>query len=570
MQKINIFLLFLFLCNPLALFCLPSTQPTYHLTQTLLNSHMRKSFASFIDTILRQVPSDTFYSLVDSVVPSNSTKYNDEDFYRLLLESIPTIIPKNQFYYQFKTLQNQKKELTGQIKTLLSSTNHIDTILEIGTPATYASSIAHNISTDKIYAVHDKKRLTDIIQSFSFNPFKKFVKYDASIEINDYAPLSDHIESNSIDVVICVIGLHHIPKEKLNAFIESIRRVLKPEGVFILRDHDITSPELNALVHCAHSVFNLLMNQDILATEIAEYRNFQALDYWIDLVEQHGFKVSTERLLQENDPTLNTMTKFTKIAHNESEREEVISSRLHKKQDYKRDVTQTYLTSPEWFSVDMAQDYGRFIEHTPFYEYPYFTTVKAYWSIFLNSWKQAAHKKGNLSLITSPYTLMNVFIGVMTSIEYGAKGLISLPMKWAYSGVETGTITLLVKDHKNEITEHSYDGIKVLKQYPETSLKLIEAPRYKQFLNIMISLADTDITILEIAGNTNIQCKIRYNKNAKKVSQELNCVKSLYSWNLQTQPHVTYEAVDVTVTALKEFMRYCLLNDIEILYIHDF
>lgn len=79
-------------------------------------------------------------------------------------------------------------------------------------------------------------------------------------------------------MVICVIGLHHVPKEKLDLFIQSIRRVLKPNGVFILRDHNATTADLTSLISVAHTVFNLIMNHDSLKTELHNIEIFKALN----------------------------------------------------------------------------------------------------------------------------------------------------------------------------------------------------------------------------------------------------------------------------------------------------
>ena len=496
---------------------------------------------------------------------------SDKDFYRHLINNATRITPSIGFYHKFKALEKQKKVLCRQIRQLIGA-KKIENIVEIGTPATYTSGIKKHIAiTGKVYAVHDKKRSRDLAQSFSFNPLKKFVGYNKFIKINEYAPISETaIQSNSIDVVICTIGLHHVPQGKLDAFVDSIRRILKPNGRFILRDHDVINTDLESIVHAAHSTFNVIMNQDSLETELAEYRNFQSLEYWINLLEKHGFKVGSERLLQSGDPTRNTMIQCTKIAQTQEEKECEIREALRTDQEYSRDNMQTYLTTPEWLNVDTSQEYAKFIEHTPFYEYPYFQNVKTYWKVFAHSWKHAAKEKGNVAVLTSPYTTMNLFIGIMMSVEYGAKGLLSLPIKLMNSGIEPGTIKLLVKDPQQELTSFE-NRIKILEQYPVGDMKLIEIPRYKEFLDILIKLADTHITVVEIAGNKAIQCKVRYKTSEKNnLNFEFDGCKELYTWNLKTQPAYTYAALKVNVDQLQEVIKHCQNHAIEILYIHDF
>ena len=50
-------------------------------------------------------------------------------------------------------------------------------------------------------------------------------------------------------------GLHHLPPDRLSAFLEQVKRVLRPSGLFIVREHD-ASPELMPMLDLAHSVFN--------------------------------------------------------------------------------------------------------------------------------------------------------------------------------------------------------------------------------------------------------------------------------------------------------------------------
>jgi SAM-dependent methyltransferase len=490
-----------------------------------------------------------------------------------MIDNASAITPKLQFYYQIRALTHQKNILSGQICQLLSSTKKIDSIVEIGTPATYIASIKDRVEVNgKVYVIHDKKRSSDVVQSFRFNPFKKFLGYDEFVELNNYDPISeDIIPSNSVDVIICVIGLHHIPQEKLDPFITSIRRILKPNGQFILRDHNVINSDVESIVYAAHSVFNVIMNQDSLETELAEYRNFQALDYWIQLVERIGFKVSPERLVQQGDPTFNTMIKFTKIAQNQEEREIELHAALQKNPTYVRDSMQTYLTTPEWFNVDTAQEYGQFIEHTPFYEYPYLHDLQTYWKVFRNAWQQAAREKGHLAIATSPYTAMNLFIGIMMSVEYGAKGLISLPIKWVYSGEEPGVIQLLVKDQESELPIINDSRIKVIGTYESIGIKLIEIPRYKQFSDIVLKLAGTNVSIVEIAGNSTIQIKVRYMSDQQRsIYFDMEGCEKLYTWEMKSKPDTIYAALKVNIKNLKQIIKFCQKNGVEIIYIHDF
>lgn len=674
MNKINQFFLFgmvwLASIAPISVMALSAVEQkalynssNNHLNEVMTNSALRREFSGFFTEVLTQISPRKFFAMVDKVKRTDNPRTQAE-WYSALLHNIETAKPYFFSYQSLKTLARQKKILAAQVHTLLKNQNKIDGYLEIGTPGTYVNSIKEKLDiSGPIYVLQDQKRVTDYFQAFSLAPKSGFLSYDSFIELNDYAPIATQsIPDNSLDLVVCFIGIHHIPIQKLDAFIASIRRVLRPGGIFILRDHDAHSAKINTLSHVAHSVFNMVVPALSLDEEMAEYRNFNPLSHWIALLAQHGFTVGAERLVQKGDPTLNTMFKFTKELITVDEKIAYIVHLLAEKKGYKRDLIQTYLTAPEWLSVDMSQAEGEFLNKQPFYQFPYFKSIGLLWDVFSKSWNQAREKATVGQLLLSDYVQMNLFVCLLTSAKYTAKGIVSLPLqlvpptkegdvqvfmkevsqkygafiehtpfyefdyfgntaavwetfaaswqamqkkkgilgaasscitkhdfllaslataeyvvdgvisapiKQLLKGLETGNIQLLVKGSINEIA--AFDGrIKVIEDYADINLKRIEMPRYKEFLKIMLTLPDSPIEIVEIAGQKEIQFKVRH-----KISQKVNwsvlvgCVKE-YEWQLPTQQGFAYVALKVQVATMKELIKVFSESDIEILYMHDY
>lgn len=90
-------------------------------------------------------------------------------------------------------------------------------------------------------------------------------------------------------------------------------RVLRPGGVFILRDHDVRDAGMDAFVSPAHAVFNAGVGIPWEENR-KELRHFASVDSWTARLEAKGPRASGKRLLQEHDPTLNTLLAFTKEA----------------------------------------------------------------------------------------------------------------------------------------------------------------------------------------------------------------------------------------------------------------
>ena len=130
--------------------------------------------------------------------------------------------------------------------------------------------------------------------------------------LNDYDPIPDSvIPHESLDLVTCYIGLHHCPREKLADYIASIRRVLRPGGIFVLRDHDAGSDKMKVFCSLVHTVFNAGLGVS-WQVDREELRLFEGIDFWAEQLVQGGFDDTGKRFLQAHDPSLNTLTCFIK------------------------------------------------------------------------------------------------------------------------------------------------------------------------------------------------------------------------------------------------------------------
>jgi len=546
-----------------------------HLVKSIARPDLREQCGQFIDNVLRQIPSKELWAYIDKRAQLNGTIFkSDARLYSQSLRDIHQLTPRLSTIQKLNALRFQKKMIGNQIKTLIGENKTIHGMLEIGGAGIYTSAIRSFTDIQGlVYAMDESTSATDCIKAFSKDkPLNGFLPYDTFIPLENNRPISkDKIADNSLDLVLCTIGLHHITPEKLEAFVASIAHTIRPGGHFILRDHNIINDDVLHLTHAAHTLFNLLMMNCTLEDEQAEYRNFQPIEHWIELLEKHGLKLSKKPpLLQQGDPTLNTMLLFTKMAQTPEERTSQIIRKLKTDNDYVRDAIQTNLTTTEWFDVDASQDYGDFINHTPFYEYPWFSTAKTYASLFIKSWQEAAKKKGHFAVLTSTYTPMNAFITASKIVECTAKGILSYPIYKLFSGQEPGTLKILVNDPSNLFTTLD-PKITVVKKFKNSSLSLMEVPRYKEFLNIMLKTTtlSSNFSIVEIAGQKEIQVKV-CKASSNKTNLYCDGCTSLYSWTMPSQENKMYYTLNVQIDKLPAIIKYLSANNVHILYIHDF
>lgn len=266
------------------------------------------AFYRFLQVIFHLYPESKFHMLIKEACAEGG---NDEDIYHRVQTRLPKIKTfLSELTYALPALKKQKREISTQTLKLLGEQRTINGYLEIGSTGRYISDLQKHIKlSGPIYLLSDTEPDNSLSEIFERGQIKKIGTY---IDLNDYSPISEErIPSASLDLVTCYIGLHHAPIEKLEDFIASIKRVLKPGGRFILRDHDVTTESMNHFVSLVHTVFNLGLNES-WEFNVKEFRNFQSVQRWCQLLENFGFIDSGKRILQDNDPSDNTLLLFTK------------------------------------------------------------------------------------------------------------------------------------------------------------------------------------------------------------------------------------------------------------------
>jgi len=120
------------------------------------------------------------------------------------------------------------------------------------------------------------------------------------------------IPSGACDLVTLNQGLHHLVPAQIPNLLAAVHRVLRPGGVFLLREHDLDNEcRLLPMLDCAHMVFNAVTGVRV-EVERQELRCFRPLAHWREIVAQAGFEDAQVYELQPHDPTVDVMLSFTK------------------------------------------------------------------------------------------------------------------------------------------------------------------------------------------------------------------------------------------------------------------
>ena len=273
------------------------------------NSRSSDAFYRFLQVVFHLYPEDKFHQLIKEETDGYST---DEDIYKSVQAKLPSIKPfLSELTYALPALKKQKKEIVRQMLELLGDKKQIKGYAEIGSTGRYISQLKKEIKvTAPVYVINDiapSNSPADIMER------GQFAKLGIFVDLNGYKPVSDVvIADESLDLVTCNIGLHHCPIERLPGFVQSINRILRAGGSFIIRDHNVTTPEMADFVSLVHTVFNAGLNES-WEFELKDFKNFKPVDEWSAIISRQGFKDSGKRILQDKDPSDNTLMLFTKL-----------------------------------------------------------------------------------------------------------------------------------------------------------------------------------------------------------------------------------------------------------------
>lgn len=266
-------------------------------------------FYRFLQVIFHLYPEDKFHQLIKEETAKGKT---DEEIYKSVQSKLKNIKPfLSELTYALPALKKQKKEIVRQTLELLGGIKQINGYAEIGSTGRYISQLKKETKVaGPIYLINDLAPTNspgDIMERGQLGKLGTFVG------INGYNPISSSvIPDASLDVVTCNIGLHHSPVAKLDGFVKSINRILRPGGSFVIRDHNVKIPEMATFVSLVHTVFNVGLNET-WEFETKDFKNFKSTDEWAEIIEKAGFKDAGKRILQDKDPSDNTLMLFTKV-----------------------------------------------------------------------------------------------------------------------------------------------------------------------------------------------------------------------------------------------------------------
>lgn len=430
--------------EPEELFC--KTSDFRRIFQT--SDQMKGEFAKFLNTIFYQLDEKKVFALMEELLADPDK--TDEEVYNELLSRIDSTKKKVSFLSKLWSLFVLKIGMGKQVAQLMKGfrNDKFHDYMEIY-DRRYIKTIrkAAKLPLDgNVIAVcnHPEVSLTDRIEAGSW---LSSYPYKQHVDLNDedcedpflypektYKPISDEVEENSIDLIACLGGLHHIPADRVDDFVESLQSKLRPGAVILLRDHNVTDQtgsadldrdDLKAIAAVVHAFVNA-ENGVSWEVESQEVREFKSEEEWTQLMENHGFKrISNESLVLDQDPTENAMFAFIKKPTSLEELKEAISYR----NDCTRPKEGTRATWIEWGNVRFSNEYADYIQDHHSYAFDFVGHMRQHWQHFFFFLKECINDKEICfkDVLFSNNMGMNLFILTAATIQCSIGYITSLP-----------------------------------------------------------------------------------------------------------------------------------------------
>ncbi|CAF1473775.1 unnamed protein product [Adineta steineri] len=536
----------------------------------IIDEILREKFRKFLRTVFNAEPVHRIFNYVNRAVRNPANK-NDNDIYRELQNVLKTrqfasIQQTYALFRQIRQLRLQIKDMLRQQITIfkhLGYCGRIKDIVSFGDGGRCIKELREilEIKNGRVYIINERERTTDIIERNSLFPIGTFIPYN-------FSNLTDvPIPSESIDLVVCYMGLHHLPQDQLDIYFKMIYRILRPNGLFLFREHHAYE-ELKPLLDVAHMVFNVVTGVSY-ESEINEIRAFRTIEQWRSCLRQAGFEDTFIYDEQEDDPTDDIMIVFRKPDKQNIDDQNDINEIIQNENFRKIIATPetNYFRLCEWLIVRTAIQFGQYLNHTPFFYFPFMKFLYIYWSLFRTETELAIQKFGfQQAVIYSPGFVMNSVVGILLSGAFIQLEFFSVLIRNAIrSQIKPEYEQLIIEniDENFDFKQLIDENIDDIQKLHKTGLYAIRVPRHRSFTIILkkFALYSTKINLQAISTLTDsIQIELKIDNNDEKcllwLKQRSN-IDIVFEYKNPIDKTQTIIIIRVTIKYLLSFIREC-------------
>jgi hypothetical protein len=208
-------------------------------------------------------------------------------------------------------------------------------------------------------------------------------------------------------------------------------------------------------------------------------------------------------------------------------------------------------TPEDAFSRALNEDYARFLQQTPWYEYPFGAALVRFWRETPWRWDQPVRSAERRVALSMEYGVKSIYaraIGALAALSPA-----DLRIRSVVSGLDAGD---LAADPRISLIERRPDGTSV-----------IETPRYRAFTDILKGLAGRGRNLIEIAGND--EAFVTALAPTTAAAQDPTA-RLLFTAPLQARPGWERRGLTIAVSQLAQWMRDAPGSAVALEHVYDY
>jgi ubiquinone/menaquinone biosynthesis C-methylase UbiE len=128
------------------------------------------------------------------------------------------------------------------------------------------------------------------------------------------------IPDKSVDICIIMVTMHHMTDNILQNLFINLNRVLKDNGIVIIKEHDCMSNHTANIINWEHHLYHILMssNDDLTYDKLSSYvdnfvGNYKSRTYYDNMFTKNGFIIVDELDRSFNEPIIKDLKNVTKL-----------------------------------------------------------------------------------------------------------------------------------------------------------------------------------------------------------------------------------------------------------------
>lgn len=224
----------------------------------------------------------------DYQIKHSNFKYNNfNKYYKLTNNSKISNVKTSQWTQMLDVISNKTK---SYITTHLPNNNKLN-YLDIGCGSGSKTKIFGNMLNANIYG-------TDIEQ---WGPYEQTKTIKHSFDFKLIQNNVIQYDNNMFDIISCILMLHHV--DNLTNLLTQIKNLLKPGGIFIIVEHNITDLCSHLIVDIEHTLYAFLYDGITVENYYSNpkpYAKYNDILQWNYIIESFGFEFKYGSMLYTN------------------------------------------------------------------------------------------------------------------------------------------------------------------------------------------------------------------------------------------------------------------------------